>query len=251
MKNAFFIGNALLWLQLFEIFSQYLKLTVAAQASLTNIKCTSFNKTFVSFAECRLNLVKRGFNEYSIRLKVHQPPIENVTVRMSDNYEILLVNKSVFSHSLTQVHMQFMKKSNGYHPYMVDTIFDACKFMNTKSNPLLKYLYGFLRPYTNVNHSCPYDVSKRKLVIYYLWNVIFIFSTIYKHIYMYMFTYDALYSMIWLWKTYASIKGFWMLLPFYQRAIMRFSPIGWWTIKRWHGWKYIWDIRNISRHFVL
>ncbi|XP_004533999.1 uncharacterized protein LOC101462299 [Ceratitis capitata] len=134
MKNAFFIGNALLWLQLFEIFSQYLKLTVAAQASLTNIKCTSFNKTFVSFAECRLNLVQRGFNEYSISLKVHQPPIENVTV-----------------------HLQFMKKSNGYHPYMVDTIFDACKFMNTKSNPLLKYLYGFLRPYTNVNHSCPYN----------------------------------------------------------------------------------------------
>lgn len=29
---------------------------------------------------------------------------------------------------------------------------------NTKSNPIASYLYDFIRPFTNMNHNCPYDV---------------------------------------------------------------------------------------------
>ncbi|XP_054742575.1 uncharacterized protein LOC129247467 [Anastrepha obliqua] len=124
-------GDALLWLLLVNSLGQYW--AIAARASLTNIQCTSFNKSFLNFPECRLRLVQRNLNEITIRVKLSEP-LEDVTV-----------------------HLQLMKKSNGYHPYLVDTKFDACKFMSTKNNPLINYLYDFVRPYTNINHSCPYE----------------------------------------------------------------------------------------------
>jgi len=42
---------------------------------------------------------------------------------------------------------------------MFNITLDACRFMNnTKSNPIASYLYDFIRPFTNMNHNCPYDV---------------------------------------------------------------------------------------------
>ncbi|XP_036322422.1 uncharacterized protein LOC118736434 [Rhagoletis pomonella] len=122
------------WLLVASRFAQYFVATAAAaHATITDIKCTSLNRSFVDFAECRLRLVQRSLNEINIRLKILQPPLDNITV-----------------------HLQFMKKSNGYRPYLIDTKFDACKFISTKSNPMINYLYDFIRPYTNINHSCPY-----------------------------------------------------------------------------------------------
>lgn len=48
---------------------------------------------------------------------------------------------------------------------------DGCKFMASKNrNPVANAIYSLLRmdAYTNINHSCPYDVSGSLYFIYIL-----------------------------------------------------------------------------------
>ncbi|XP_050320096.1 uncharacterized protein LOC126753034 [Bactrocera neohumeralis] len=124
------IRTTLLRLFLVASLTPLLKLTMADQ--ITNIKCIVLDKSCVDFTECRLRMVKRDVNEISVYAKLFQLPVVN-----------------------TSFQLKFMKKSNGYRPYFGEVNYDGCKFLETQKNPLVKYLYSFLLPYTNVNHTCP------------------------------------------------------------------------------------------------
>lgn len=51
-------------------------------------------------------------------------------------------------------------KFNRANRYVFNKTFDACDFMEKrKSNMVLGMLMNFIMPFTNMNHSCPYDVS--------------------------------------------------------------------------------------------
>jgi len=40
---------------------------------------------------------------------------------------------------------------------------DSCRFLkNPQANPIANYFYSFLRYHSNLNHTCPYNVSLRK-----------------------------------------------------------------------------------------
>lgn len=36
---------------------------------------------------------------------------------------------------------------------------DACKFLRDGRNPLANHIYQTFKPYSNINHTCPYNVS--------------------------------------------------------------------------------------------
>nr|XP_044248954.1 uncharacterized protein LOC123002679 [Drosophila takahashii] len=108
---------------------------VHSLVEFTNIKCESLDKTFCDFEYCHLKSVNRSFKYYSLKVNLFQLPITSV-----------------------QVNMELFKGGNGYHPFLYNATLDACKFLkNQKSNPVVGYFYGFLKPFSNMNHSCPYN----------------------------------------------------------------------------------------------
>ena len=47
------------------------------------------------------------------------------------------------------------------HAVLVESTVDACEFMKNRSaKPLLNMLYMHMEPYSNINHTCPYEVSE-------------------------------------------------------------------------------------------
>jgi len=56
--------------------------------------------------------------------------------------------------------VSILQRLNGYKPFLYNVTVDACKFYkNQKSNPVAGYIYSLFRSFSNMNHSCPYDVS--------------------------------------------------------------------------------------------
>ncbi|XP_070142362.1 uncharacterized protein [Drosophila kikkawai] len=48
------------------------------------------------------------------------------------------------------------KRFNGYKPFLYNITFDTCTFLrNPKSNPVANFIYGTIRDYTDLNHTCP------------------------------------------------------------------------------------------------
>ena len=49
--------------------------------TLTNLKCEELDKPFATIPICRLKLVKLGVVAFNLLVKLHQIPVDNVTVR--------------------------------------------------------------------------------------------------------------------------------------------------------------------------
>nr|XP_043067391.1 uncharacterized protein LOC108119898 [Drosophila bipectinata] len=108
---------------------------ISAKIEFTNMKCTSFDKDFSDFEYCYIKSINRTYKYISLKVKLYKVPITNITVNFS-----------------------FMKRTNGYKPFLYNITADACKFLkNPKSNPVLIYMYGLFKTYSNMNHTCPYD----------------------------------------------------------------------------------------------
>jgi len=54
---------------------------------------------------------------------------------------------------------QFLKKANGYKPWLYKFRLDACQFLRKPYHPLAILYYKMIRDFTNFNHTCPYVVS--------------------------------------------------------------------------------------------
>ncbi|XP_023036518.1 uncharacterized protein LOC111519504 [Drosophila willistoni] len=93
------------------------------------------DKEFCGFEYCYLKSVNRSYKYVSAKMNLHKLPITKFSVNFS-----------------------LMKRFNGYKPFLYNITIDGCKFLgNVKSgNPVAKYFFGFISPYTNANHSCPY-----------------------------------------------------------------------------------------------
>ncbi|XP_068140482.1 uncharacterized protein [Drosophila tropicalis] len=112
-----------------------LRADITSRIELTNLKCVSLDKNFADFEYCRIKSINRSFKYVSVRVKLFQVPVSNVTINLAT-----------------------YKRYNGYKPTLYNFTADACKFMSSKSkNPLYNYFYGFITGYTNMNHTCPYD----------------------------------------------------------------------------------------------
>ncbi|KAH8307579.1 hypothetical protein KR044_003807, partial [Drosophila immigrans] len=70
-----------------------------------------------------------------------------------------------------KVNMVFLKRLNGYKPFLYNYTVDACKFLrNPKTaNKIPIFFFGLFGPYSNINHSCPYgDIIVEKVPISHL-----------------------------------------------------------------------------------
>ncbi|XP_013110300.2 uncharacterized protein LOC106089079 [Stomoxys calcitrans] len=70
-----------------------------------------------------------------LHVQLHEVPINNITLNV-----------------------QFFQKGNGYRPFLYNNTMDLCEFFkHPKRFMFWKILYDCFRPYSNVNHTCPYD----------------------------------------------------------------------------------------------
>ncbi|XP_037823176.1 uncharacterized protein LOC119611597 [Lucilia sericata] len=111
----------------------------------TNVKCLEYDKPFATIPICKLKIVQRGVVAFDLHVKLHQVPVNNVSV----NAELL-------------------KKANGYRPFLYNVSADFCQLMrNGKKFPFLNIFILLLAKDSNINHTCPYDhdIIVRRLVL--------------------------------------------------------------------------------------
>ncbi|EDW99175.2 uncharacterized protein LOC6538960 [Drosophila yakuba] len=109
---------------------------ISSKFEFTNIRCNSLDKQYSDFEHCLIKSINRSYKYVTIRVKLFKTPLTKVKGRILKRFD----------------------GYNGYRPFMVNMTVDACRFLeNMNSNPIANYLYGFVKLYTNMNHSCPYD----------------------------------------------------------------------------------------------
>ncbi|XP_017057433.1 uncharacterized protein LOC108098802 [Drosophila ficusphila] len=112
----------------------YLSL-VSSKFEFTNIECTSLDKSFDDFEYCYLKSVNRSYKYLSLKVNLFKTPITKVKVKGG-----------------------LYKRLNGLRPFMYNITVDACRFLNNpKSNPVMNFYYSFVKPFSNINHTCPFD----------------------------------------------------------------------------------------------
>ncbi|KAH8250159.1 hypothetical protein KR026_006425, partial [Drosophila bipectinata] len=105
----------------------------------SNFECQSYNKSMYIVNNCRLKAVSRD------RIEVH--------------YNGALLRPA---HKV-KLHLKVYKRESGYKPWLLETTVDACRFLRKNYNPLAKLLYRTVQEFTNMNHTCPYEVSPKPL----------------------------------------------------------------------------------------
>ncbi|KAH8332411.1 hypothetical protein KR074_002926, partial [Drosophila pseudoananassae] len=124
----------------YNIYLYFFKVTCLAE--FKNIKCNSLDSEFDEFEYCFLKSVNRSYKYLSLKVKLFKIPITKVKVNFS-----------------------LLKKFNGYKPFLYNITVDACKTLrNPKSSPIFAYFHDSFKSFSNMNHTCPFDV--RTILIY-------------------------------------------------------------------------------------
>lgn len=124
--------------RLFKQLSNY-KLTIYQQYSvtykLTNVICESRNQSWVTINECRLKAVNRNRTVFNFNATIHHPTNDVV------------------------IDYRFLKRENGYKPWLYKKNIDGCRFLRKPYDMLTKMIYMVFKPFSNINHTCPFYVS--------------------------------------------------------------------------------------------
>ncbi|KRF99293.1 uncharacterized protein Dwil_GK28133 [Drosophila willistoni] len=108
---------------------------------LTNAVCESYNKSAIVIPICRLKAIKRNRAILNVSTNIIHP--------VSD----------------IRLHLQVLKKANGYKPWLLKTDLDLCQYMRHSNNPMAKIFFDMIQEFTNLNHSCPYVAIKRNRAV--------------------------------------------------------------------------------------
>uniref|UniRef100_B3P459 GG17093 n=1 Tax=Drosophila erecta TaxID=7220 RepID=B3P459_DROER len=114
----------------------------------TNVKCTSHDESYATFEYCFLKAINRTYKYVSIKVKLHQVPVRKVKVNFA-----------------------LYERLNGYKPFLYNVTVDACNYLlKPKGNPVVTFIFGLFAPYSNMNHSCPFnhDVTVEKVPFSYI-----------------------------------------------------------------------------------
>ncbi|KAH8380224.1 hypothetical protein KR009_009569, partial [Drosophila setifemur] len=102
---------------------------------LQNVICKSLDTSYAEFTRCEMKVVRRGVAAFFMHCKVYKLPVTNADVSVS-----------------------LLKKSNGYRPFLFNQTLDYCYYMrNPQAYPLIYSMHKAFMPYSNINHSCPYE----------------------------------------------------------------------------------------------
>ncbi|XP_015047760.2 uncharacterized protein LOC26534746, partial [Drosophila yakuba] len=99
----------------------------------------------------------------SLNCKVHSPDLGILKVcqiKAVDRKHNLINLVAFLNKTLSEVEIHFKmvkREIGGWHPFMYDMRIDVCKFFKNRSGFFIANLiYSFIKPFTNVNHTCPY-----------------------------------------------------------------------------------------------
>ncbi|XP_029405019.2 uncharacterized protein LOC115065931 [Bactrocera dorsalis] len=116
-----------------------------SMVKFTNVNCITLDKPFADFAYCKLKALSRDKVALSLRVKLFEIPVNNVSLNV-----------------------EFFKKYNGYRPFLFNKTLNFCEFLrNKKRIGLLEIIFKFLEPHSNINHTCPYnnDIIVDRLIL--------------------------------------------------------------------------------------
>lgn len=120
------------------------------------MKCVVLDKAYLDFELCHIKSVNRSYKYVSAKLVLLQEPIEELTVgETSIIYCLMRVLYLIFC---LQIEFNLLKRENGYKPFLYHFSVDACKHFVKSSNLVHRFFAELFRPYTNLNHTCPYPV---------------------------------------------------------------------------------------------
>ncbi|KAH8396877.1 hypothetical protein KR215_005937, partial [Drosophila sulfurigaster] len=110
----------------FQIYSKF---------EFTNMECVATDKEFGKFEYCYLKSVNRTYKYASMKYSTSEILLNNIVA-----------------------HVTFMKRLNGYKPFLYNYSVDLCKLIrNPKSaNKVALFFFSLFSSYSNFNHSCPY-----------------------------------------------------------------------------------------------
>lgn len=105
---------------------------------MTKVICNTIDKTFSHFEVCELHTsAARHSPTLSVVVKLYQLPLTNLHLQME------------FSRYDT-------KSSNN----ILNNTWDVCRFLkNINKYRALRIFYDLMKEYSNINHTCPYNVS--------------------------------------------------------------------------------------------
>ncbi|KAI8039783.1 hypothetical protein M5D96_007207 [Drosophila gunungcola] len=101
-----------------------------------NVHCLVRNRKFMDYEYCYLKSINRTYKYLSLKTKIHHLPVDNCVTRF-----------------------QFRNRENRRLMYNLDFKVDACKFMRDRQNVVANWVFQTFESYSNINHTCPYDVS--------------------------------------------------------------------------------------------
>ncbi|XP_029404383.2 uncharacterized protein LOC115065789 [Bactrocera dorsalis] len=105
--------------------------TETLKPNFTQLNCIVLDKSFLAFEVCSLD----SKSVVNIRLKLLKRPLDNIMLQG-----------------------MIMKYTNGsYQNYYFNNLYDICKIMRSKRNVFVQFVYQLAMPYTNFNHTCPFN----------------------------------------------------------------------------------------------
>ncbi|EDV96532.1 GH16300 [Drosophila grimshawi] len=126
-----------MWLSV-KFFLLLLVVAKSTKTRFTNVECEMLDPLYATFKECKLKILGRGIVGLNVYATLNQGPFKTAKVNVC-----------------------VWRKFNGYRPFLFNTTFDFCKFMD-KSKEKLSYIRLILNAISessNLNHSCPYEHS--------------------------------------------------------------------------------------------
>ncbi|XP_032586040.1 uncharacterized protein LOC6578715 isoform X1 [Drosophila mojavensis] len=133
------------------IFVAFIGITgIAADIEFNNIKCITCDKEYLEFDYCYLRSENRTYKYLSMKIKLHQLPVRN-----------------------SKIFFKISKRDTRRIVGPYNGSIDSCKFMRDGRNPLATHIYQAFKPYTNINHTCPYnhDLILEKVSVSHVNNV--------------------------------------------------------------------------------
>lgn len=123
--------------------------------TFTNLKCSFANKDFGEFTQCDIKAVNRTHKYIRIYEKLLLKPIDNLIVSLTTVFCCFS-----FILSTLQIIEKFLRYDYGYKPFFVDVTIDGCLFLKNQRHPIMNIFYRLFRDHSNINHTCPFNVSK-------------------------------------------------------------------------------------------
>ncbi|XP_062136044.1 uncharacterized protein LOC133845570 [Drosophila sulfurigaster albostrigata] len=125
------VFRLLLWITIFFLM---------ARGKFKTLNCQLYDPKLGNFSKCEIKAVSRTKN------------IINVNFDIFNTIRAATIEVGIF------------KRENGWHPYLYSFSIDACKFIKKPYNVVAILGFEYIKPYSNLNHTCPYMAGTSLIV---------------------------------------------------------------------------------------